>query len=94
MGLAMAEAYILAGERHTCGGDHAAAFARYEKLLMPFLKRKQATAAKLATALAPRTSFGIAFRNVVTRLFRFPFILNYFFARELRNEIALPDYGF
>ena len=93
-GLAMAEAYILAGELRNCGGDHAAAFARYEQLLMPFLRRKQASAAKFATALAPRTSFGIAFRNIVTQLFRIPFILDYFFGRELRNEIKLPDYGF
>jgi 2-polyprenyl-6-methoxyphenol hydroxylase-like FAD-dependent oxidoreductase len=28
-GLAMAEAYVLAGEIRNCGGDHAAAFARY-----------------------------------------------------------------
>lgn len=93
-GLAMAEAYVLAGELHTCGGDYAVAFARYEERLMPFLRRKQAAAAKFATALAPRTEFGIAFRNIVTKLFRFPFILNYFLGRELRHEVALPHYGF
>jgi 2-polyprenyl-6-methoxyphenol hydroxylase-like FAD-dependent oxidoreductase len=93
-GLAMAEAYVLAGELHTCGGDHAAAFARYEQRLMPFLRRKQATAAKFASAVAPRTAFGIAFRNLATRLFRIPIIVHYFLGRELRNEIKLPDYGF
>jgi hypothetical protein len=40
-GLAMAEAYVLAGELHGCGGDHIAAFARYQQRMMPFLKRKQ-----------------------------------------------------
>jgi 2-polyprenyl-6-methoxyphenol hydroxylase-like FAD-dependent oxidoreductase len=93
-GLAMVEAYVLAGELHRSAGDYLAAFARYEELLMPLLRRKQASAAKFATALAPRTAFGIAFRNIVTQLFRFPFILDYFLGRELRNEIALPDYGF
>ena len=29
-GLAMAEACVLAGELRNCGGDHAAAFARYQ----------------------------------------------------------------
>jgi 2-polyprenyl-6-methoxyphenol hydroxylase-like FAD-dependent oxidoreductase len=93
-GLAMAEAYVLAGELRNCGGDHAAAFARYQERLMPFLRRKQASAAKFASAVAPRTAFGITFRNLVTRLFRIPFLVDFFLLRELRNEIKLPDYGF
>ena len=67
-GLAMAEAYVLAGELHNCGGDYGAAFARYQQRLMPFLKRKQHSAAKFASSFAPKTAFGIAFRNLVTRL--------------------------
>lgn len=93
-GLAMAEAYVLAGELCNCGGDHAAAFARYQERLMPFLKRKQASAAKFASAFAPRTALGITFRDLVTRLFRLPFLVDFFLGRELRNEIKLPDYGF
>ena len=93
-GLAMAEAYVLAGELRNCGGDHAAAFARYQERLMPFLQRKQKTAAKFASSLAPKTSFGIAFRNLVMRLMRFPFVVDFFIGRELRNDFKLPDYGF
>jgi 2-polyprenyl-6-methoxyphenol hydroxylase-like FAD-dependent oxidoreductase len=93
-GLAMAEAYVLAGELRTCGGDHAAAFARYQERLMPFLRRRQALAAKFASAIAPKTAFGITFRNLVTRLFRIPFLVDFFLVREMRNEIKLPDYGF
>jgi 2-polyprenyl-6-methoxyphenol hydroxylase-like FAD-dependent oxidoreductase len=93
-GLAMAEAYVLAGELRICGGDHATAFARYQERLMPFLSRKQASAATFATAFAPRTAFGITFRNVVTRLFRLPYVLDYFIGRELLKEIKLPDYGY
>jgi 2-polyprenyl-6-methoxyphenol hydroxylase-like FAD-dependent oxidoreductase len=93
-GLAMAEAYILAGELCNCGGDHGAAFARYQERLMPFLKRKQASAAKFASSFAPKTTFGITFRNLVTRLMRLPFLLEFFLGRELRDKIALPDYGF
>ena len=52
-GLAMAEAYVLAGELRNCG-DHVAAFARYQERLMPFLRRKQASAARFASAFAPR----------------------------------------
>jgi 2-polyprenyl-6-methoxyphenol hydroxylase-like FAD-dependent oxidoreductase len=93
-GLAMAEAYVLAGELRKCGSDYGAAFARYQERLMPFLKRKQAAAAKFASSFAPRSAFGIPFRNLVTRLLRLPFVADFLFGRELRDEIKLPDYGF
>ncbi len=93
-GLAMAEAYVLAGELHTCGGDHAKAFARYQERMMPFLKRKQAMAASFASSFAPRTAFGITFRNLVLRMMRLPFVVDFVFGRALRNNVELPDYGF
>ena len=37
-GLAMAEAYVLAGELHRAGLDYAAAFDRYEQRLRPFIE--------------------------------------------------------
>ena len=91
-GLAIAEAYILAGELHECGNDFRTAFARYEQRLMPFLRRKQASAATFASSFAPKTSFGVAFRNVVTKLMRVPSIAELFIGRELRDDIELPDY--
>lgn len=93
-GLAIAEAYVLAGELHACGGDFRAAFARYERRLMPFLRRKQASAATFASSFAPRTSTGIAFRNVATKLMRVPFIAELFIGRALRDDVELPNYGF
>jgi 2-polyprenyl-6-methoxyphenol hydroxylase-like FAD-dependent oxidoreductase len=93
-GLAMAEAYVLAGELRNCGGDYGAAFARYQQRLMPFLKRKQQSAAKFASSFVPRTAFGIAFRNLVMRLMRLPFVVDFFIGRELRDQVQLPDYGF
>lgn len=93
-GLAMAKAYVLAGELHECGGDHIAAFARYEELMMPFLKRKQASAVKFASSFVPRSAFGIAFRNHVTQLLRIPFIADFFIGRAVRDDIKLPDYEF
>jgi 2-polyprenyl-6-methoxyphenol hydroxylase-like FAD-dependent oxidoreductase len=93
--LAMAEAYVLAGELHNCGGDYDAAFTRYEQRLMPLLKRKQKSAAKFASSFAPKTAMGIAFRNLVTRLMvRLPFVVEHFIGRELRDQVQLPDYGF
>ena len=92
-GLAMAEAYVLAGELRDCGGDHSAAFARYQERMMPFLKRKQESAAKFASSFAPKTAFGITFRNLVTRLLQVPFFADVFIGRDLRDDITLPNYG-
>jgi 2-polyprenyl-6-methoxyphenol hydroxylase-like FAD-dependent oxidoreductase len=92
--LAMAEAYVLAGELNNCGGDFDAAFTRYEQRFMPLLKRKQKSAAKFASSFAPKTAMGIAFRNMMTRLMaRLPFVVEYFFGREIRDQVELPDYG-
>lgn len=92
--LAMAEAYMLAGELHRCGGDYRAAFARYERQLMPFLRRKQLSVARTASSLAPKTAFGIQFRNLAMRLMgRFPFAVDFFLGRALRDDLDLPDYG-
>jgi 2-polyprenyl-6-methoxyphenol hydroxylase-like FAD-dependent oxidoreductase len=93
-GLAIAEAYILAGELNACPGNFATAFARYEQRLMPFLRKKQLSAAKFASSFAPRTSLGITFRNVVTNLMSIPFIAEFFMGRDLRDDIELPNYDF
>jgi len=93
-GLAMAEAYVLAGELRDCGEDRATALARYQERLMPFLKRKQASVAKFASSFAPKSAAGIVFRNLATRLFRIPFFADFFIGRDLRDDIQLPDYGF
>jgi 2-polyprenyl-6-methoxyphenol hydroxylase-like FAD-dependent oxidoreductase len=93
--LAMAEAFVLAGELRNCGSDYGAAFTRYEQRLMPWLKRKQKSAAKFASGFAPRTGLGIAFRTLVTRLMvRLPFVVEFFIGREMRDQVQLPDYGF
>lgn len=91
-GLAIAEAYVLAGELRTCRGDFATAFARYEQRLMPFLRKKQQSAARFASSFAPKTPLGILFRNQVTRLMRVPFVADLAIGRALRDDIAPPRY--
>lgn len=91
-GLAIAEAYVLAGELHACNGDFATAIARYEQRLMPFVRKKQESAAKFASSFAPKTSAGISFRNAITKLMGVPFVAEFFVGRELRDDIELPDY--
>jgi 2-polyprenyl-6-methoxyphenol hydroxylase-like FAD-dependent oxidoreductase len=91
-GLAIAEAYVLAGELHACGSDFATAFGRYEQRLMPFLRSKQRSAAGFASSFAPKTSLGIAFRNQITRLMQVPFIADWAIGRAFRDDITLPRY--
>jgi hypothetical protein len=59
---------------------------------MPFLAKKQQTAARFASSFAPATRLGIAFRNVVTNMMRWPRVADYFIGRDLRDDIVLPDY--
>jgi 2-polyprenyl-6-methoxyphenol hydroxylase-like FAD-dependent oxidoreductase len=92
-GLAMAEAYVLAAALRACGDVQAGAFERYQASLMPFLRRKQASAARFASAFVPRTAVGIAYRNVVTRLLRVPVVADVFIGRDLRDDFVLPDPG-
>ncbi|MEO8337230.1 MAG: FAD-binding domain [bacterium] len=92
-GLAIAEAYVLAGELHACHGDFTTAFARYEQRLMPFLSKKQHAAVGFASSFAPKTSYGIVFRNLITHLMRVPFVADLVIRRALRDEITLPQYA-
>ncbi len=91
-GLAMMEAYVLAGELQRAAGDHTVAFDRYQSHMKPFLDRKQRSAAKFASAFAPRTALGIRFRNLVTSVLRYPAIANLVVGRDLRDDISLPEY--
>lgn len=93
-GLAITEDYVLAGELSESRNDYAAAFARYEKRMMPFLLRKQESASKFASSFAPRSAFGISFRNIITRLLRIPFVVDFFIGRDLRDDITLGSYTF
>jgi 2-polyprenyl-6-methoxyphenol hydroxylase-like FAD-dependent oxidoreductase len=93
-GLAMAEAYVLAGELREGGSDPSLGFTRYEERMMPLLRRKQESAARLASSFAPVSYLGLAVRNLVTRLFGIPYVAEVFIGRDLRDEFTLPDYGF
>ncbi len=72
-GLAMTEAYVLAGELHRAGGDHTLAFRNYEKILQPFLAQKQRAALKFAGFFAPKNSWGLFLRNLATNAASLPF---------------------
>jgi 2-polyprenyl-6-methoxyphenol hydroxylase-like FAD-dependent oxidoreductase len=91
-GLALAAAYVLAGELTRSRGDYQRAFAEYERLLRPLIADKQRAARQFASSFAPRTALGIAARNVATKLMAIPAIARLLMGRSLRDDLELPDY--
>ncbi len=91
-GLAIIEAYTLAGEIMRAGGDHAVAFEAYENRLRPFLEKKQRTSAGSASTFAPSTEFGVWARNQATKLMGIPGVASFFLGRSLRDDLDLPEY--
>ncbi|MBB40572.1 MAG: hypothetical protein CMF01_10870 [Hyphomonas sp.] len=92
-GLAMTEAYVLAGELAASGGDIPAAFDAYEKRLRPFIEEKQKSARAFASSIAPKTEFGIWLRNMATHLMVIPPLADLLIGDTVKDDFDLPDYG-
>ncbi len=92
-GLAMTEAYVLAGELSRAGDDYREAFRQYEERLRSFIEGKQKSAQKFASSFAPKTAFGVWVRNQATKLMAFSPIADMLVGRDVRDNIDLPDYG-
>ena len=90
--LAMIAAYTLGGELSRAADQPQKAFQHYEKQLRPFITGKQDAAAKFSGSFAPRTQFGIFFRNQITKAFRLPFVPELAMGPSLLDRIALPEY--
>jgi 2-polyprenyl-6-methoxyphenol hydroxylase-like FAD-dependent oxidoreductase len=88
----MAGAYILAGELQYAYGDHASAFASYERRFRPFVERKQRAARAFASSFAPKTSLGLVVRDVVLRLGAIPVIADLLMRRFVVDRFELPGY--
>jgi len=91
--LAMISAYVLAGELAKAGGTHPSAFAAYEALLRSYIERKQAAAERFASAFAPRTRWGLTFRNLVINAFAIPGLARWAIGRDISDRITLPEYS-
>jgi len=93
-GSAVVAAYVLAGELAAAGGDHRAAFGRYEQLLRPYVAKGQKQARGSRDFLAPDTAKKIA------QLQRFYKMLPYlpvkhvmkYLTTRTASGIKLPDY--
>ena len=91
-GLAMAEAYVLAGELQRSGGDYATAFREYEAKLRPFLRSKQQAALRMIGFFAPKSVLGMSVRNLAARLSANPLLAQFILGAALRDDFRLPEY--
>ncbi|HTQ03063.1 MAG TPA: FAD-binding domain [Polyangiaceae bacterium] len=91
-GLAMLEAYVLAGEIHRARSDVARGLAAYDARLRSFVGKKQNTALGLRGFFAPQTALGLVLRNAAVNAFSIPFVAKHLVLRSLRDDFELPDY--
>jgi len=91
-GLAMVEAYVLAGELQRHGADFARAFASYEARLRHFVASKQRAALGFLGFFAPRSLLGLAARNLLVNALSLRFVARSVLAKSLRDDIVLPHY--
>lgn len=91
-GLAMAEAYVLAGELHRAGGDFTRAFTAYDERLRSFVTAKQKGALGFRGFFAPRTALGLRVRNLVVKTLSIRFVAKRLLARSVHDDLELPEY--
>lgn len=92
-GLAMVQAYVLAGELNRAGADYRDAFRRYESRLRPIVEARQRSARGFARMFAPKTALGVWTRNQATKLLNIPQLADWVIRNEFRDDIALPEYA-
>lgn len=91
-GLAMVQAYVLAGELNRAGADHQEAFRRYERRLRPIVESRQRSARAFATTFAPKTALGLWTRNQASKLLNVPRLADWVVRSEFSDDIALPEF--
>jgi 2-polyprenyl-6-methoxyphenol hydroxylase-like FAD-dependent oxidoreductase len=91
--LAMAAAYLLAGELGRPDASTEQAFNRYEALFRPFIETKQRAAKGFSSALAPKTGLGLLFRNLVISAAAIPGLARLTFGRDITDKLVLPNYA-
>lgn len=93
-GLAVVGAYVLAHELQAAGGDHRAAFTRYQQLLAPYVARCQKLAIANLKLDDPSSLVARFVRSVGYRLLRIPFVAKQVAHQSLAvgRSFVLPDY--
>jgi 2-polyprenyl-6-methoxyphenol hydroxylase-like FAD-dependent oxidoreductase len=91
--LAMISAYALAGELARAEGRHDEAFRAYEAQLRAYIAGKQRGAQRFAAAFAPRTLWGLRFRNLMINAAAIPGLARLAIGRDIVDRLELPRYG-
>ncbi|MGW0228545.1 FAD-dependent monooxygenase [Actinopolymorpha singaporensis] len=93
--VALVGAYVLAGELAAAGGDHVAAFARYEDRIRPYVRSAQELPPGGVSGYAPMSAPAIWARGLSMRwMTRWP--MRPLIARQFAKaaDIELPEYAF
>jgi 2-polyprenyl-6-methoxyphenol hydroxylase-like FAD-dependent oxidoreductase len=92
--LAVVGAYVLAHELQGTRGDHAAAFAKYQQLLAPYVARCQKLAIDNLKLDNPSSAWVSRLRNVGIRLLRIPAVSRLVARQSLAvgRSFTLPSY--
>ena len=90
--LAMAGAYILAGELKRSSGEYSAAFINYENKMKPEAERTQKMGQDFAPSFVPDSDFGIWKRNFFTKLMFLPVVSKWFINQFLSEKLKLESY--
>ncbi|MGB8404604.1 MAG: FAD-dependent monooxygenase [Mycobacterium sp.] len=92
--LAVVGAYVLAHELQAADGDHAAAFAKYQQLMSPYVARCQQLAIDSRKMDDASSLWGRLVRKVGYRLLRIPLVDKFIARRSLAvgRSFALPSY--
>ncbi len=91
-GLAMLEAYVLAGELCRARGDFARAFAAYDARLRSFVTAKQKGARPFRGFFAPKTPLALGVRSVAVHALANRHLARRLLPRALHDDFDLPEY--
>jgi 2-polyprenyl-6-methoxyphenol hydroxylase-like FAD-dependent oxidoreductase len=91
-GLAMIEAYVLAGELGKAKGDYERAFGAYESRLRQFVIAKQKAASRLRNFFAPKTPVSLWVRKLALKVMSVPSLAKLLAGRAMRDDLVLPEY--
>lgn len=90
--LAMAAAYVLAGELHRSNGSIELACRQYEARFRSFAAMKRRAARRFAGSFAPPSKFSLFLRNQVFKLMSWPWVADLVASRGFRDRLTLPTY--
>jgi 2-polyprenyl-6-methoxyphenol hydroxylase-like FAD-dependent oxidoreductase len=92
-GLALTQAYVLAGELHRHAGDPSIGLTQYQARLQSLIAHKQKLAEGFVASFVPKSRLGVRLRDYATLLMRLPLFPELLMGRYFKKGMALPEYG-